>query len=238
MSSILDVGKFECVVVPVCPLFIEGFFLTNYFILIDYWPTIVSIAIYAVSCYHYELYFLLFGFCLTFDWAFNTGLQYAFAQPPRFPGCGNTYEFPSFSAQHIVLFITLVLCFFSWWDASISPFRLFLLQLFGTIVLLARIYLGINTASQLIVGGLFGLAEGIVLNYVLYYILENYSSRIETWKIYVLAGLRNTIGRKNRDRRTFYKILLDTRLQFGKVSGKKYMEILEQRLSSSKIHIQ
>jgi len=234
----LDVYKFGCVVVPICPLFVDGFFLTYYFILVDYYPTILSIAMYAISIYHYELYFFLFGLCLSLDWGINTGLQYAFGQTPRFPGCGNTYEFPSFSSQHIVLFVTLILCFFSWWKRIISPLHLFLLQLFSAIVLVARIYIGINTISQLISGAAFGLLEGVLLNYALYFILKNYSSRIEDWRIFALSGLKNTIIKRDINKKKLYKILLRTREEFENRKGSDYMDILDEEFRQSKVHIE
>jgi hypothetical protein len=116
--------------------------------------------------------------------------------------------------------------------------HLFLLQLFSVIVLLSRVYIGINNVNQLIVGGLFGLFEGVLLHFLLYFILINYSSQIESWRIFTLAGLQNTVATKKETDDEMYKILWTTRHDFYIMPRKDFMKSLRAKFAKKKIHIQ
>lgn len=192
MSGFLNLYNIECASLD-CPLYVSVPIIGPLFIAADYFPLIITIAMFSVTLYHYELYFFLISLILTFDWGLNVALQYIIRQPARFSGCGSKYEMPSFSTQHAMLFLTLIITFFALFRYRMAPSKIFLAMFLTVFVILARVYIGINTAQQLVIGAFVGVLEGVAFQCIIYFCIYPYFNQIVTWKVAVLIGLENNI---------------------------------------------
>jgi hypothetical protein len=192
MGSILDFAVFECIVAD-CPLFVGDTIWSGVFVIMDYYPTILTVLMYAFSLYYYELYTFLVGLVLSFDFLLNWGLRYAIATTSRYPGCGTEYEMPSFSSQHACVFLTMIFTFFSLWNKVVPPHRLILLNVVVLSVITARVFIGINTPLELFVGAVVGVAEGIVFQLIIYYMIYPHFTSILKWRFVRVIGLEDNI---------------------------------------------
>jgi len=168
MSGLVDVWKLNCVVVD-CPLYNPTPFFAPAFILIDFYPTYVAVALYVISFYCWELYFGYASLCLFIDWGVNYVLRWLISAPQRFPGCGTSSGMPSFSSEQAILLNTLGLCFVLLWSHNTSAMKIGILNIITTVVIFARVYIGINTRQEIIVGAVVGFIEGIFFTLMFYY---------------------------------------------------------------------
>jgi hypothetical protein len=134
------------------------------FVLLDYYPVLMSVAIFVMSLYRTELLFRVFSMLMLLDVLINWLFREAIIRlPSRLAGCGNLYEMPSFATQHLV-FVTFVLHYILLKRKKNADKRtlilLHLMTFFGTV---ARVYIGINTSAELYVGTAFGLVEGALV---------------------------------------------------------------------------
>lgn len=168
MSGLTDIAALSCVVAD-CPLYNSQPFFAPIFILIDYFPTYVTVILYVISFYSWELYFAYVSLCLFIDWGVNILLRIAIAQPQRFPGCGSSYGMPSFSSEQAILLNTLGLTLVLLWSYKTSALKIAALNVVTVIVILARVYIGSDTRQSVIVGGVVGFIEGIIFTLIFYY---------------------------------------------------------------------
>lgn len=192
MSSILDFGDFTCIVTD-CPLFLGDSIWSGIFVILDYYPAILTVLMYAFSLYYYELYTFLVSLILTFDLLLNWVLRYSIAIPARYPGCGDKYEMPSFSSQHACVFLTIIFMFFSLWNKIIDPHRIALLNIATIAVLTARVFIGINTSFELIAGAIVGVIEGIIFQLIIYFLIYPHFTKILKWRFVRVIGLEDNI---------------------------------------------
>ncbi len=195
MSGFLNLDKIACAVTS-CPLYIDTPFIAPFFVAADYYPVILTATMWAITLYHYELYFFILSICLSIDWGLNALLQYTIKMPGRYVGCGTKYEMPSFASQHAVFFLTLILTFFVIWKKRVSPYRLFLANFLTIFALLARVYIGINRPSELIIGASVGLVEALILQYIIYLFVYPNIDSILSWKVVNFIGLEDNLCRR------------------------------------------
>lgn len=195
MSGVFSLSNIECASED-CPLYISIYILSPLFIAADYFPLVITLAMFAITLYHYEIYFLMISIVLTLDWGINVALQYIIKQVARYPNCGGKYEMPSFSTQHAILFMTLVITFFALWRERMSISKIFLANFLVTFVIVARVFLGINTVLQLVIGAVVGLVEGLIAQLIIFYCIYPYFDKIITWKVAVLIGLENNVCKR------------------------------------------
>lgn len=146
-----------------CPYYRDNF-IGPLFILIDYYPILMSVTMIVISVYRSELMFRLLSLMMTSDAFINWILREAIIKmPSRTKGCGNDYEMPSFATQHLA-FITFVLQYILLRrKKKVNTNLLILIHLMVFVGLMARVYIGINTSAELYVGTLFGVVQGALV---------------------------------------------------------------------------
>jgi hypothetical protein len=196
MSTLASLHKFNCLVEGDCPLFVDtSGWIDSFFVLADYYNIFVTAAIYAISLYHYELYFFLLSLSMTFDWLVNWILRISVRMSSRFPNCGETYEMPSFASQHAACLVTMVFTFFILWGHNkMRIHRILMINLGFFIVLLARLYIGTNRVSELLIGGIIGAIEGVVIQVLIYlYIMPMAVAFLRESHLDRLLGISNKL---------------------------------------------
>ncbi len=198
MSTFGSIHRFGCIVAGYCPLFVEteGAWLESFLVLVDFFPIFLTIALFSISFYHYEVYMWLLSFGITFDWLVNYVLRLSLRYRSRFDGCGTEFENPSFSSQHIVCLTTMILTFFLIW--SHNTIRIHRVAMFGVLmylVLVARVYIGVNTPIELLNGGIVGLATAIFNQFIIFYYAAPYLIHLieSDSKLTRFIGLRDTL---------------------------------------------
>lgn len=150
------------VVLPEC-IYFENTIIGPLFVLIDYYPILVSISIFMLSLYRAELMFRILALLMIADVFVNWLLREAiFIVPSRLTGCGNVYEMPSFATQHLVFLTFLLHYIMLRRKKPINKKLLFMLHMMSFFGTVARIYIGFNTLSELYAGSLVGLIEGLI----------------------------------------------------------------------------
>lgn len=171
MSGLLQTNRLNVVVEGMCPDFVEADFWSGLLVALDYYPTYLTVAMYTLSLYQHELYLLLVSLALTADTGINIALQYIIKQAPAYMGCGGPYEMPSFATEHAAVFVCMMSSFAFLWRLTVPSKKIFLLFLFLFSTQFARVYIGINTRTQLMVGSLVGVAEGLIFQAFIYFVV-------------------------------------------------------------------
>jgi membrane-associated phospholipid phosphatase len=173
MSGILDISNLECIVVNTCPYYDPRPFFSPLFILLDYYPIYVNITLWMLTFYCWEFIFTYIGGCLFIDMILNYAIKYIVKSQPRSPGCGTTYEMPSYATEQIMLLNTLSFCIIILWNRKIQLSKISLMVIVTTLIIVSRVYIGINTKQELIIGGVIGTIEGYIYTFILYYFKSN-----------------------------------------------------------------
>lgn len=194
MSGVTDLDRLECVTFGVCPLYDASIWGAAVTVAFDFYPIFLTVGIYAISLYQYELYLALVSFGLTFNWGLSVFLQRAvFMQPGAFPGCGSPFQMPSFSSQLIVMFTTMMSCYMVCWGKRYPGKLVLIMQLFTGIVLISRIFIGINTRPQLLAGALIGFILGYIYHLFIMRILHPYFGDLLRWRWIQMLGIVDTM---------------------------------------------
>ncbi len=194
MSGFELLSRIECSVVGVCPLY-ESSTIGPYLLLADYYPILLSMVLYGIGLFHFELYFFFLGLALNIDWLVNWGLRVAIGGGERFPGCGGSgHEMPSYASQHITVLLTMLfLLFMVWHKQRVTAMKLLSLNLLIVVILGARVYIGTNTPVELLIGALVGVGEGVILHLAIFYGAYPYFDTILGWRLCRLFSAENTL---------------------------------------------
>jgi membrane-associated phospholipid phosphatase len=202
MSGFFDLSSIECAVIDTCKLYNPNLFGAHIAVALDFYPVFLTISMYVLSLYRYELYFALISVSLTLNWIINTIIQrFIIGEAVRFPDCGSPFQMPSFSSQHIVLFETMMFLYMLTWCSKVKIKLLILIRLFTFAVLVSRIYIGINTIPQLLVGGAIGFSLAILYHLIILYIIFPYFSNILNWTLIRWMGLEDNMCRRSNWKR-------------------------------------
>lgn len=193
MSGFLDLWSLECVVVDSCQLYNSSMWGAHIAIALDFYPLFLMIGMYTISLYKYELYFAMVSICLTLGWIINFVIQRCFGETARFPDCGSPYQTPSFASQQIVTFEVLMTLYMLTWGHKLKLKLIILMRIFTFAVLVSRIFIGINTISQLLVGALLGFLLGIFYHIVIYFIIYPHFRRILEFTVLQWFGIVDTL---------------------------------------------
>jgi hypothetical protein len=197
MSGFSDLVKLQCLVASSCPQYDAGFALAPLAVALDFYPFFLTIGIYAISLYRYELYLALVSLFLTIDWLINWLLQdVVFKQAGRWADCGYKHQMPSFAAESIMVFQTLMVLYLMTWGRRNMYQMTTLLMSFSTVVLVARIYIGINTRAQLLAGALVGIVSGALYHVLLRYLIYPYFENILSFALIKWLGFIDTLCSK------------------------------------------
>jgi len=182
---------------PECVLY-EDSFIGPFFVLTDYFPVLLSIFLFIFGLYKKELFLILLSLALKWDLLLNLFLRdVALVTSSRFPGCGNESESFSFSFEQGVVFISLMLMYVSLRKISLktSFFKIVFLYAFATIIMTARVYIGINRVSEIYSGAAVGLGNSMLLIIALHYMLKNYAHGKNQMRIIRFLGIHDTMIR-------------------------------------------
>lgn len=194
MSGITDLDRLECVTFGVCPLYDTSVWGASVTVALDFYPIFLTVGIYAISLYQYELYLALVSFGLTFNWGLSVFLQRGvFKQPGAFADCGSPFQMPSFSTQLVVMFNTMMACYMVIWGKRLAGKLVLLMQLFTACVLIARIFIGINTRAQLLAGALVGFLIGAMYHLFILRIVYPYFGTVLKWEWIKFLGMVDTM---------------------------------------------
>lgn len=179
MSGFLLIDNFNCMR-SACPLFVEVTLVSGTMVVVDYYPIIITVVFFLFSLYQREFYLFLLGWAATMDLGLNTALQWIIKEPGPYyaMGCGTSHEMPSFATQQACMLIAMTYTFVVLHRVNSPARKLFFLYFFLYAAIVARIYLGINTRLQLLIGALVGTAEGLIYHLILAYAIFPYSERI------------------------------------------------------------
>lgn len=192
MSSFNAIGRLNEVWIDVCPHF-RANWPSGFLVAFDYYPIFLFVATFSISIYYSDIFLALLGFALSFDWFLNYALAQAFRQPPVTPGCGPEFEMPSFSSQHAVFFACSLWIFALLYNYRVSPPRAIgLTFLLGT-VMYARLYIGIASPAQLLVGALVGVIESSLFMLFIHLAIYPRVRRILRWRFFRFMGYERGI---------------------------------------------
>lgn len=145
-------GKLSRIVQPECFLYKQNI-IGPLFILIDYYPYLITIVLFCLTLYQNEFVFTFLGIALSVDlyanW-FSRSVVFA-SIAPRIAGCGDTNEFPSLPIQHAVFFILMLNHIFMRRDARTPWMKITFVYLFTLFSMIAPVYIGINTILEIYV---------------------------------------------------------------------------------------
>ena len=245
MSGFGDLKALECTLIDACKLYDPNLPGAHIAIAFDYYPIFLTIGMYAISLYKYELYFAMVSVLLTINWLISYIIQRAIVgESYRFIDCGSPYQMPSFGSQHIIVFETLMILYMLTWGSKFYFKLIILLRLFTSGVLVSRIFLGINTVEQLLMGAVIGFFEGIIYHLLIYYVLFPYFSHILEWTLIQWLGLEDNLCRddsidtpKNYDHEMHnaVRIIADRLSKKAKGRKNRYMKIRVN--GSQSIHV-
>lgn len=155
------------VVVPYCPDYINST-AGPMFIMIDYAPIIIAFFLFVAGMFKREKMMFTVSILLSIDMLFNwflRGVVFA-SYTARYEGCGDIHELPSVAFQHSVYIAVIFQCLISLRKRKTHWKPIFLLYAATMLTLVARVYLGINRASEMLLGTLFGLVGGVFVSIV------------------------------------------------------------------------
>ena len=195
MADFWTIIKLSRVVDPECLLYNSNWIVGPIAIAIDFYPYYLSMVLWSLTMFQYELFTALLSAALTIDFLLN--LLFSAAQSPgMFAGCGSTHETPSFATQHIFVFTIVILSLINKWNLEISPFKILFIQLFHSLVVASRIYIGINTAEQLFLGALVGAIEGIIFQIIIHYVFFHKQKLLKTY-IFRKLGIQDNLSKNS-----------------------------------------
>jgi membrane-associated phospholipid phosphatase len=166
----MDIDQLEEYTALRCvPHYDYGIF-TRFLVICQFFPLYLTIGMYAVTLtYKYqEVYYRFFSLGLTLNWLLNLALQYVIRSEPHIHNCGGGYSMPSWHAQHVFFFYTVLITYFILKKQHIGAFNLMLLNSIPALVCASRLTLGFNTFSELMVGNIIGVTFGFFYQVVLF----------------------------------------------------------------------
>jgi hypothetical protein len=202
MAAFLGLDKLECMVLGKCLEYDPDFFAAPGALAIDFfYPWAFASCLFAASLQKTELYVKLFGVFTSVSFLVNSILRYfIFSQPGLFPGCGSAHEFPSSVAQNIAVTQTLATCYMFRWGLPKTKHRPSQLNRYinvmcaaGAVVIACRIYIGINSRSQLLGGFAFGLFEGIFYHCIIAFLIHPHFSWILSVRLFKFLDLSDSM---------------------------------------------
>ncbi len=177
-----------------CPLF-ERNWLSPVFVFFDYFPVFLDVAFYALSWYEMDFYMFFVSVALTLDIFWNTLWRvFIVADPNRFAGCGSLHQMPSLSSDQAVFVTTVYLTFSFLWRPTTSWIRVALANVAILVVLVSRVYIGINTLLELLFGAIDGVLLAMLFQLFVYFVLVPWMPRILDTPLCRWLGMKSVIA--------------------------------------------
>jgi membrane-associated phospholipid phosphatase len=166
----MDIEQLEQYMALRCvPHYDYGLFV-RFLVICQFTPLYLTIGMYAITfTYKYqELYYRFFSIGLTLNWLLSLALQYLIQSKPHIQNCGGGYSMPSWHAQHVFFFYTMIVTYLILQKKHMGALNLLLLNSVPALVCAARLMLGFNTFSELMVGNIIGVTFGFLYQYTLF----------------------------------------------------------------------
>lgn len=156
------------VVVPYCVYYKDNV-LGPTFIMIDYLPILESLFLFILGLFKREKMMFMLSMLLSFDMCFNWLLRAVAFAPwtSRFDGCGDINEMPSVAFQHSTFIIIILQYLIALRKAPVNWKPIMLLYTLAMLSMVARVYIGINRISEMLVGAAIGTAEALVICFII-----------------------------------------------------------------------
>lgn len=162
--------------------------------MVDLWPMAVSLAMFSASAVTNSLYLWVLWGATILDYALNLGLRYAWRDPsPNGALAHHAWEMPASSSQAMLCIATMVVLFILLYNVQQYTLYMLMLYVLGSAALFSRLYRGINSAEQLIVGALIGCAEGMMYTAIWHYLGYPYVWRILQWWPVRMYGVNDSL---------------------------------------------
>lgn len=145
------------------------------FTLMDYFPLILTIGKMVVGAIIGAVSLYIAGVALFVDLVVNYILQSIIKQEGPYPCLVyDEYQMPALASQTVAFFITGFLLFCIVYRREIGTYLLWLVYVLGYAAVYKRVFDGINTPEQLIVGAVVGFVDALLMHAVVYYLLYSY----------------------------------------------------------------
>lgn len=189
--SEVDLGR---LVLPEC----SGIYVDSWWgqllVAIDLFPLTMTLVIFGASVRRSEFIMFYGGLTLSVNLWLNYGLRRAFQQPGPAPPCGGNFQMPALATQHSVCIALFVLLVVAAWSLRVSMRNMSVLMAFVGTVTYARIYIGKNSAQQLMAGVGFGTLMALASFFLYRWLIHPYVEHIIRWPIVRWFGFANTLG--------------------------------------------
>lgn len=155
----MDIEQLEVYTALRCsPHYDYGVF-TRFLVICQFFPLYLSIGMFALTlAYKYqEIYYRCFSVGLALNWLLNWALQSIFRSEPHIQNCGTEHSSPSWHSQHAFFFYTLVTTYVLFKKQRLGALNLVFLNTMPALVCAARLMLGFNTFSELMIGNIVGV---------------------------------------------------------------------------------
>ena len=192
MSGWHELRRIGCLVEPRCPDYIDNLF-GAFLVTADLFPVTMTLVFFGASLIRSEFVLFYTSLGLTADYWINYALRQIFRQMPPVPGCGEQFEMPALSTQHAVFVTMLMLLVVVRWRIYVSEWKCFVLFAFVGTVTYARVYIGFNTAAQLLAGAGVGLLHGLAWFALYNWWVHPHVDSIIGWPVVRWFDFRNTL---------------------------------------------
>lgn len=161
---------------------------------LDLWPIGVSLAMFSASLATNALYLWILWGATVLDYCLNLGLRYVIKEPsPNGALAHHAWEMPASSSQAMLCLGTMIILFIILYNVQQYTTYTLVLYVLATAALFSRLYRGINTPEQLIVGALVGVAEGFIYTAIWHYFGYPYSQIILSWRPVRMYGINDSL---------------------------------------------
>lgn len=199
----MDIEQLEHYTALRCvPHYDYGIF-TRFLVICQFFPLYLTIGLYAITVIHkqQEIYYRFFSTGVTLNWLLNWALQYIIQEKPHIQGCGDGYSMPSWHAQHVFFFYTMITTHLLFKKKRLGTFNLVLLNAVPALVCVARLVLGFSTFTELMIGNIVGVAFAFIYQLFLLIVVQPHIPWLLTFSIVKYLGYTDNLfdSKKNDD---------------------------------------
>ena len=189
----MDIEQLEHYTAMRCiPDYDYGLF-SRFLVICQFTPLYLTIGMCAVSLTYknQEIYYRFFSIGLSLNWLLNLFLQYVIQSEPHIKNCGKGYSMPSWHSQHVFFFYSMIITYLIIRKKTLPVLNLMILNSVPSLVCAARLMLGFNTFSELMVGNIVGVTFGFLYQYALFRWIKPRVGSLLSFRIIRWLGFRD-----------------------------------------------
>lgn len=142
--------------------------LSGFIVYFNSFPVLLTLVTASMALYKIDVFLYMLTFIgLTVNSGINYLLRNIFQHPAKYAGCGEQFNMPDFGAQHAIFFSACLLLFAVTFNYRVSIYSMFCIVFFFGFAMYTRLYIGVTTISQFVVGAIFGLAWACLYIHIL-----------------------------------------------------------------------